>query len=369
MSGPRVGIDALALRTGGGVTWLAHLVPALADAWPAATLYVLARPEVLAAADGDGGLASRRVVATAREAPAGAWRVPVERRVVPRWARAAALDVALVAAEAGPTRMPCPFVQVAHNAKIATARGLRYALLRRAARATARHAAATVFVSAAHRAVAGPVLGPRRAVVIPHGVVPPPPGPFARPLADPYVLVVATGYAHKDLGTALAAVLALRAAGRRERLAWVGAPVDARGAADLRRAAAADPDALVAVGAVAPAALEAWYAHAAALLLPSREESSGMPVAEGLARGVPVVASDLPALVETAGGAASHHAVGDVADATRRLAQVLSCPGDTSARLESGRAWAATRTWAAAARRYRLVLEECLVHATGPAAR
>ena len=117
------------------------------------------------------------------------------------------------------------------------------------------------------------------------------------------------------------------------------------------------------------AGLEAWYAHAAALVLPSREESSGMPVAEALARGVPVVASDLPALVETAGGAARHHPVGDVAAAGALLAQVLSCPGDMAGRLESGRAWAATRTWAEAARRYRRVLEESLVRATGPAAR
>jgi glycosyltransferase involved in cell wall biosynthesis len=226
-----------------------------------------------------------------------------------------------------------------------------------------------VFVSEALRAVASAVLAPRREVVIPHGVAPPPSGPFPRPLADPYVLVVATGYAHKDLPVALGAVLAARRAGRTERLAWVGAPVDAAVVAALRAAARADPAALVEVGAVGASDLEAWYAHAAALLLPSREESSGMPVAEALARGVPVVASDLPALVETAGGGARHHPTGDVAAAAALLAQVLSCPGDTAERLESGRAWAATRTWAEAARRYRRVLEESLVRATGPAAR
>lgn len=359
MTGPRVGIDALALRVGGGVTWLQRLLPALELDWPAATFLALARPALVAAQP------PGRTAFTACLAPDGARRVPFERRVVPAWAAAERLDVVLVAADAGPTRLPCPYVQVAQNVKLATGRGLRYRLLRRAARATARGAAATVFVSAAHAAACAPVLAPRRVEVVPHGVASPPADPGPRPVASPYVLVVATGYPHKDLPTAVRAVLAARRAGRPEVLAWVGAPGDVL--AEVRAAAGADPAALLEVGAVTPAALEAWYAHAAALLAPSAEESSGMPVAEALARGVPVVASGIPAHLETAAGAARHHPVGDVAAATRALLDVLSCPGDRTGRLESGRAWASARTWAATAARYRRVLEACLPGGPAPA--
>lgn len=49
------------------------------------------------------------------------------------------------------------------------------------------------------------------------------------------------------------------------------------------------------------AALGAWLRHARALLFPSFCEGYGLPVVEALASGVPVIASDLPVLRESAG--------------------------------------------------------------------
>ncbi len=48
--------------------------------------------------------------------------------------------------------------------------------------------------------------------------------------------------------------------------------------------------------------LATWLRHARALLFPSFAEGYGLPVVEALARGVPVIASDLPVFRETARG-------------------------------------------------------------------
>lgn len=49
------------------------------------------------------------------------------------------------------------------------------------------------------------------------------------------------------------------------------------------------------------AQLSTWLSHARALLFPSFAEGFGMPIAEALAHGVPVIASQLPAFYEIAG--------------------------------------------------------------------
>jgi glycosyltransferase involved in cell wall biosynthesis len=62
--------------------------------------------------------------------------------------------------------------------------------------------------------------------------------------------------------------------------------------------------------------------RAAALLVPSRAEGFGLPLLEAMSLGVPVIASDAPALLEVAAGAALHHPVGDapaLADAIRSI--------------------------------------------------
>ncbi len=64
----------------------------------------------------------------------------------------------------------------------------------------------------------------------------------------------------------------------------------------------------------APDAQLRWcYEHATLLLMPSFEEGFGLPIIEGRAFGVPIVASDDPALVEVGGGQITHLDPRDVA--------------------------------------------------------
>jgi glycosyltransferase involved in cell wall biosynthesis len=75
------------------------------------------------------------------------------------------------------------------------------------------------------------------------------------------------------------------------------------------------------------AQLGAWLQHARALLFPSFAEGYGLPVLEALALGVPVIASDLPVLRETARHIPTYL---DAHDAGAWRAEVLAYAGDSS---------------------------------------
>ncbi len=60
------------------------------------------------------------------------------------------------------------------------------------------------------------------------------------------------------------------------------------------------------------AQLASVYRRARVLIQPSESEGFGLPVAEAMACGTPVIASDIPALREVGGGAAEYCPVGDI---------------------------------------------------------
>jgi glycosyltransferase involved in cell wall biosynthesis len=98
-------------------------------------------------------------------------------------------------------------------------------------------------------------------------------------------------------------------------------------------------------GALEPRQVQAELRQADVFVFPSAYESFGTAALEALAAGLPVVASDLPALREATGGHASLVALDDTAAWLDALSRLLSDQGLRAQRAQAGRQWASGFTW------------------------
>lgn len=137
------------------------------------------------------------------------------------------------------------------------------------------------------------------------------------------------------------------------------ADVDFARATDASIRAAALAERVVLTGVRTGGSLESAYRGADLVIAPSRAESYGMAVAEALARGIPVVASDVGGLPEAVAGGGGILIPPDDPDALRDvLRRWLSDPRlRTALRAEAVRSRGATRSWDDAARVVAAVLE------------
>jgi glycosyltransferase involved in cell wall biosynthesis len=104
-------------------------------------------------------------------------------------------------------------------------------------------------------------------------------------------------------------------------------------------------------GYVADRDLAALYRHSKALLFPSRYEGFGIPLAEAMAAGTPVICSNIPALVETAGGVAVTVAAWNPDDWVDAITQLCHCGSACNELIRRGRHRAAELTWDSCGRR------------------
>ena len=141
-----------------------------------------------------------------------------------------------------------------------------------------------------------------------------------------YFLYVGNDKPHKNVGALVEAFRGIEGAS----LVLVGA--------DFARYR--DVPRVVTAGFVTIERLAELYRGALALVMPSLEEGFGLPVAEAMACGTPVIASDIPALREVGGGAVL--LTNDFAGAMRR---VVHDPALRKALATRGRARAAQFTW------------------------
>lgn len=160
--------------------------------------------------------------------------------------------------------------------------------------------------------------------------------------AVPYVLAVGTPEPRKNLVRLVEAMQHRHSAGAPEQLVLAGA--DGWGADELPTVPW-----LHRLGRVDDRRLRSLYQHAAVVVVPSLHEGSGLPVLEAFAAGAPVVAANVGALPETAGGAAI---LFDPFDTRALAASIDEAIADRDRLVALGRARATAATWSAAAERY-----------------
>jgi glycosyltransferase involved in cell wall biosynthesis len=150
-----------------------------------------------------------------------------------------------------------------------------------------------------------------------------------------FFLFVGNDKPHKNLDRLIEAFTLLRRRGSRAALLLAGGVAASRSSIE----------GITNLGFVSDEKLRALYGAAVALALPSTHEGFGLPVAEALAAGCPVLCSELPALGEVAGGAALYFDplnVEEMATAMRKLLDEKSLREEMRAH---GRERAARFTW------------------------
>ncbi len=193
-----------------------------------------------------------------------------------------------------------------------------------------------------------------RVRAIPNGVRPRQPAEEKRSAdGPPTILTVGTIEPRKNLTTLLDAMhyvwmsdpdARLVVAGR---IGWRSDVIMAR----LR--AACETSRVTFIEAPSDAELDKLYEDATLFVYPSAYEGFGLPLLEAMSRDVPVIASDIPALRETAGAAASLVRPFDPEELGHAIVQLLEESALRGKLVEAGRLQAARHTWTETARRTR----------------
>jgi glycosyltransferase involved in cell wall biosynthesis len=207
-------------------------------------------------------------------------------------------------------------------------------------------------------------LDPARVRAMPLGVNPPAGGPSLEGRSNT-ILFVGTLYRYKDGDAAIRAFAKARHRLPAEaRLVFAGKDFKGEAArlTELARACGVS-DAVEVQGSVPFEELEALFRTAGVLLMPSKGEGFGLPVAEAMGYGLPVIAAEATALPGVAGGAAVLVRPGDVDGFAEALVEVLGDPERRRAMADQGLARAAELSWEAAAEVLRDAIDTALAGA------
>jgi glycosyltransferase involved in cell wall biosynthesis len=169
----------------------------------------------------------------------------------------------------------------------------------------------------------------------------------ARGLPERFVLFLGTLEPRKNLPRLIAALQMVNAE-LSEPLALVVVGASGWGPAPAELTAAADGLHILWLGFVEDQDLDAMYAAATVMAYPSEWEGFGLPVAEAMVQGTPVVTSAGTSTEEVAGGAAVLVDPSDVADIARGIHEALQ-PARAAELARAGQLRARQLTWEATA--------------------
>lgn len=172
---------------------------------------------------------------------------------------------------------------------------------------------------------------------------------------DAQVLAVGNRMPHKGFETLLEAI-ALIERSRRPSLVITGSHGDDPLAPVVERLGLGDQVDLR--GWLSRAELDRLYAESTALVFPTRFEGFGLPPLEAMARGCPVIVSDIPVIREVAGDAAVYFDPADPAAIADAILSLLGAPAELERMSRAGLARAADFSWEATAAATRATLLE-----------
>lgn len=306
---------------GGMRAYLEDLVEFLPDLRPGYTFKLFTRGEVFSA---HRALADNVQVVSCRGVPSHrVGRVIYEQTVLPCLMRREKVDVWLGTCNILPLACPCPSVVIVQSLQyFAFPRAYSLAqrlYLRAFGPASARRADKVIALSFAARDAmvkrlgipAGKVVvahnGLSRAVVSQLSSAGQGDADVVRRLTgkQPYALSVSSFYEYKNLARLIQAFAQIHS-GVTQQLIIVGAETS-RVCADSLKGLARRldvQDRVVFAGHVSHEQIAAFYRHADALVMPSLEETFGLPILEAMALGCPVVTSNIGSMAEIAGDAA-----------------------------------------------------------------
>jgi len=316
-------INALSAKTGGGLTYLNHLIRDLDRIDKKNSYTVLVTEKNQQRVLGDSQLRINIVTIGV----GSVWRrLLYEQWGLPRLIDKIKADLIFAPAEIAPLRARCPVVLGIQNpnpyynvgVNWSVAQRLRHFILRIIARPSARKAKRVIFVSDTSRRHVAGVLGidPNKTRVIHHGVdlsifdsVSSSQAQDARDRycgGENYVLSVSDLMPHKNYPMLMEAYSLLSSDLRdRFRLLIVGGGKAAQMEALKKHAQLLGiPDRVVFSGSVPHQELAGIYGGATLFVMPSRLETFGIPLIEAMASGLPVVASKASAIPEVVGKAA-----------------------------------------------------------------